>query len=211
MNFWVYKNKIFYNIIDLIISKKEKNYKNFEFSKFLSFYNNVNLISFFKIFYFNAFSGTFCAKFPVKFHLSKKIFLYKSYNSNRLIITDSYAILPYTKKELCFYFSSYSNEYSCLDDVIEKEFTKPYKISYSNSYINRFKEIYNLLRNKELLDFFTSFRQAFKYMYNSKINPIVVSACKSEQDFNAYLSSINTQGTNIKLPFDIIYKISPTC
>jgi len=205
MKYNIYYNLALYNSIYSInnVLKKETRLSLYEF------YKKLNLVSFFKTFYLknNIF---FNIKYPLKLKLSSKNYIYKSYNSNKLIITDSYAILPYTKKELDFYFNSYKSEYSSLDDVINKEFTKIYNISYSNSYINRFKEIYNLLRNKEQLDFFTSFRQAFKFMYNAKINPIAVSACKDYEQFNIYISFIDKPYDNVILPFKIIYNISPT-
>lgn len=215
MNFVSTNNLIFYNSINSIskLLPKDEPLSSFQNISSLivlnTLYKNINIIDFINKFYKNNSSYFYNTKFPLTLKLDKKKYTYKSYNSNKLIITESFAILPYTKKELQFYFDSYPDDYSSLDDVIDKEFTKPYKISYSNSYINRFKEIFNLLRNKEQMDFFTSFRKAFSLMTNAKINPIIVSACKDETELNTYLQFINNINPKAILPFKIIFKVAP--
>ena len=98
-------------------------------------------------------------------------------------------ILPYSVAELEECFSNNPEKYSSIQDIIDKEYTISLDI-YKNAPIARFKEAFNLARHKENLSFMDSINLANELLFNSNLNPAVITACKTLDELDIYLSCL---------------------
>lgn len=115
--------------------------------------------------------------------------------------------LPYTIKELCAKYDS--SKYSSLEDFINAEYT------ISNDYFkfpiySRFKEAYKLVRDKEHGSIQKAINLGIELMFNSKLNPSIITACKNLNELNIYLDCLEENELNKFMCFDIKYEIAPS-
>lgn len=109
-------------------------------------------------------------------------------DNNTLVISEKSdkVFLPYKVSELQAYLDEYPDEYKSLSDVVNQE----YIISIQNFKYQRtarFRETYCLMRDIEMKSIIESFKKAAQLMLNSRINPAVISACKSEEQLDKYV------------------------
>lgn len=101
---------------------------------------------------------------------------------------DNKAILPYTISELEEYFSNNPEKYTSLQDIIDKEYTISLN-NYTNHAFSRFKEGFNLAK-KENISFIKSLDLANELFFNTNLHPVIITACKSLEQLNIYLSCL---------------------
>ena len=114
--------------------------------------------------------------------------------------------LPYTINDLCVKYDS--SKYNTIDELIEKEFT------VSNDYYNfpiisRFKEGYKLIKEKEHGTLKKALDLGFELMFNSNLNPPIITACRNLEELNIYLDCLEENELHKFLCFDIIYEVPP--
>lgn len=137
--------------------------------------------------------------------------LNSSFAENTLIISETQGkvILPYKMKDIKYILLDDSNPYSTIEDVINSEYTKSIKY-YKYACIARFKEAYNLVKNKEKGSKFKALSLAYELFFNYNLHPAIISACKSLDELDIYLACLEDNTLNDFKFFNIKYEIPPT-
>lgn len=136
--------------------------------------------------------------------------LNSSYIENTLVISEMQGkvILPYTIQEINDILKEKSKEYSSIDEVIEKLYTKPIKY-YRFSAIARFKEAYKLVIEKEHKSKFKALSLASELFSTLNLHPAIITACKSLDELDIYLACLEDNSLNEFPFFEIKYEIAP--
>lgn len=116
--------------------------------------------------------------------------------------------LPYTVKDLNAYLVEYPDEYKSLSDVVNQE----YIISmdeYKNQSISRFKEMYSLMRDVEMKSIIESFKKAFEIMFDTRVNPAIIAACRSEEQIKNYVHCLERNDLSSFKDFKIVFDMAP--
>ena len=131
-----------------------------------------------------------------------------SYIENTLVISEEEkkVILPYTINKVKETLLKNNQEYSSLQDVIDKVYTKPINY-YRFSAIARFKETYKLVRKKEKGTIAKALELAFELLLNYNLHPAIITACKSLDELDVYLACLEDNTLNEFEFFDIKYEI----
>ena len=134
-----------------------------------------------------------------------------SYNNSTLIISEkeNKVFLPYSKSELQLYLEQFPNDYSSLEDVINKEFILPLDYYLKSTSIARFRETYSLIRDREGKSFIDSLKYATNIMFYSKLNPTIIAACKTQEQLENYISCLEKNKVDDFKDFNIKFEISP--
>lgn len=125
---------------------------------------------------------------------------------NTLLILEKkkIAILPYSVIELEDCFSNNPEKYSSIQDIINKEYTVSLN-KYKNASFSRFKEAFNLAKNKSHLSFIKSLDLANELFFNTNLNPVVITACKNIDELDIYLSCLEYNILDKFKCFNILY------
>lgn len=139
----------------------------------------------------------------------QKALLSQMKDNKTLLISEekNKTFLPYTIKELCSKYDS--SKYSSIEDFINAEYT------ISNDYFkfpiySRFKEGYKLVREKEHGSIQKAINLGIELMFNSKLNPSIITACKNLNELNIYLDCLEENELNKFMCFDIKYEVAPS-
>lgn len=149
-----------------------------------------------------------------KYLNEKTIYTYTdstSYNNSTLIISEkeNKVFLPYSKSELQLYLEQFPNDYSSLEDVINKEFILPLDYYLKSPSIARFRETYSLIRDREGKSFIDSLKYATNIMFYSNLNPTIIAACKTQEQLENYISCLEKNKVDDFKDFNIKFEISP--
>ena len=130
-------------------------------------------------------------------------------NNNILIISekDQKAYLPYSTSDLKFYMTSYPE--MSKKDIISNFFIVDLN-DYTNSISARFRETIKLVKNKSNRSIFFAIDLAFELMFNFKLNPIIISACRNLDELDIYLDCLKENSLSSFKCFDVIFKYSPS-
>ena len=133
------------------------------------------------------------------------------HDNNTLLISEKLqkVFLPYSVKEVMSYLEQYPKEYSSFSDVITKEFIFPYSYYSKHTVVSRFREAYSLIRDRESKSIIDAFKFAVDIMFNYELNPVIIAACKTQEELEDYLSCLNRQKLDEFTAFEIKYEISP--
>ena len=82
-------------------------------------------------------------------------------------------------------------------------------ISFVISSKSRFKEAYNLMRKKEKASVFDSLSLATEVIFNSSLNPAVITACNNLDQLDVYLDCLSSNELDKFNLFNIKYEILP--
>lgn len=115
--------------------------------------------------------------------------------------------LPYTIDDICAKYNS--EKYNTIEELIEKEYTVPNEY-YNFPIISRFKEGYKLIKEKEHGSMKKALDLGFELMFNSNLNPPIITACKNLEELNIYLDCLEENELHKFLCFDIVYEVPPT-
>lgn len=131
-------------------------------------------------------------------------------DNNTLLISEkeNKVFLPYTVNELKEYINEYPEEYNSLSDVVNQEFIVPIT-RYKNQTSSRFRETYYLMRDVEMRTIIESFKKSMGTMFNSKINPAIIAACKSEEQLDTYVDCMEHNKLDEFKAFKIIFDVAP--
>ena len=116
--------------------------------------------------------------------------------------------LPYTVNDLQEYLQEYPEEYKSLSDVVNQEYIVSID-KYKNQSISRFREMYCLMRDVEMKSVIESFKRAVEIMFNTKVNPTIIAACKTEDQVNNYLHCVERNDLNSFKDFKIVFDVAP--
>ena len=115
-------------------------------------------------------------------------------------------VLPYSTQDLEDYFSANPEKYSSLQDIIDKEYTLPLT-RFKNQTLSRFKEAYNLARNKSGYSHLQALKIANEVMFNSNLDPTIITACKNVEELEMYLGCLEDNDLASFKCFKIVYDL----
>lgn len=148
---------------------------------------------------------------PILNNVNKKEnVLYKPYKiqeNNTLLISEKQEkiFLPYTLSDLSKY--TVDTEKS-LEDIVRENFIISLH-TFRNPTISRFKETYNLAKNKSNYSLLKSFNLAVEVMFKRNLNPAIIVACKNIEQLNDYLNCLKEQKLDSFKAFKIKYEMNP--
>lgn len=134
----------------------------------------------------------------------------KETNENVLIISEKQnkVILPFTYSEIEHFFEEHNEEYSDIEEVIEKNYTKPLKY-YKNSAMSRFKEAYKLVTQREQGSIKDAVMLATEMFFTYNLHPAIITACKNLNELDIYLSCLEYDELDDFHFFKVVYEIAP--
>ena len=112
-------------------------------------------------------------------------------DSNVLSISkkEQKAYLPYYYDKVAQIYRNSNGVYSSIQEVIEDLYIVPLE-HFKHTAISRFREAIYLARKKEHLSLIYTLELAFELMFNSKLNPIIISACRNLDELDIYLDCL---------------------
>lgn len=130
--------------------------------------------------------------------------------NNVLLISEKVGkiFLPYKKEDIKGYLASYPNEYKNYDEVIEKEYILPLEEFMKNQTLSRFREMYDLIRNKELKSMVEAMKISTKFMFRYELNPAIIAACNSKRELDRYLFCLEQNKLEEFDIFDIKFELN---
>ena len=130
--------------------------------------------------------------------------------NNTLLISEKEGkvYLPYNISQLKDYMQSYPDDYESYQDVVNSEFVLPLDIFMKNQSLARFKETYELIRNKELKSMVDAVRCSTKLMFKYDLNPAIIAACKTQNELDFYLECMESNNLSNFDCFDIKFDLN---
>lgn len=130
---------------------------------------------------------------------------------NTLVVSelDNKVVLPYTMEDLYEIINKNPNKYKSVTEVIDSLYTRPLRY-YKHSSVARFKEAYNLVRNRQHGSIAQALDLAFELFSNYNLHPAIISACKNVDELDVYLSCLQYNELNDFHFFKTIFKLNPT-
>lgn len=134
----------------------------------------------------------------------------ENYNENTLIISETKGnvVFPFKISEVKSEFENNPQNYSSIDDVIQKKYTVPIS-EYKSPIMSRFKEAYKLMREKEKSSIFDALDLGLELAFNSLLNPAIISACKNLTELDIYLDCLDSNELEKFDIFNIKYEVLP--
>lgn len=131
-------------------------------------------------------------------------------DNNVLLISEiqNEVILPYKIEELNKILENSDNEYKSIQEIIDKKYKIPL-INYKCSMISRFREAFNLMKEKENSSFMDAIDLAFELMGNRYLHPAIITACENLDQLDVYLDCLNTNELEDFPFFKIKYELYP--
>ena len=132
---------------------------------------------------------------------------YKLQENDTLLISEKQEkiFLPYTLQDLSNFISTSEKS---IEDIIRENFIIPIN-KFKNPTMSRFKEAYNLAKNKSDYSMLKSFNFAVDVMFKYSLNPAIIIACKNVEELKDYLNCLKEQKLNLFKAFKIKYEINP--
>ena len=132
------------------------------------------------------------------------------YFENTLIISElqQKVFLPFTINNVKEILLSNRNEYTSIQNVIDKLYTRPIT-DYKFPAIARFREAYKLIKDKENGSTLKALGLGFELFFNYNLHPAIITACKSSDELDVYLACLEDNTLNDFHFFDIKYQIPP--
>ena len=132
-------------------------------------------------------------------------------DNNSLLVSEKSGkvFLPYTKSEVALYLEQYPNEYTSLNDVIKKEFVLSLDYYMKHPVIARFREAYSLIRDRESKSIIDAFKYALEFMFRYELNPVIIAACKTQEQLENYMSCLEKNKLDEFNDFEIKFEINP--
>lgn len=118
--------------------------------------------------------------------------------------------LPYTVEEINDYLLQFSDQYSSFEDVINKEYVLPLNYYINHPSLARFREAYSLCRDREGKPVMESITYAKSLMFNKKLNPTIIAACKTQEQLSNYLNCLENNTLTSFNDFEIRYELNPS-
>lgn len=131
-------------------------------------------------------------------------------DNNTLIVSEKEqkAYLPFYWNEIKKIFKNCDNKYSTLQEVVDDLYVVSLD-KFKNSYVSRFKESFNLIRNKEHGTFIEAFDLGLELMFKYELNPIIIAACRNSDELDIYLSCLEENELSDFDCFEIKFEVAP--
>lgn len=121
---------------------------------------------------------------------------------------DQKAYLPYKFEDVENILKNSNNKFNSTQDVIKSLYILPLS-RFRNAPISRFRETINLIKNKENSSIFKALDLAFELMFNYKLNPIIISACRNLDELDIYLDCLEENQLFDFKCFEIKFEVTP--
>ncbi len=121
---------------------------------------------------------------------------------------DQKAYLPYKFEDVENILKNSNNKFNSTQDVIKNVYILPLS-RFKNAPISRFRETINLVKNKEKSSIFKALDLAFELMFNYKLNPIIISACRNLDELDIYLDCLEENQLFDFKCFEIKFEVTP--
>lgn len=133
-----------------------------------------------------------------------------TYVENTLVISETQqrVFLPYNINTVKDILLNNPNEYSSIQGVINKLYTKSIDY-YKFSAIARFKEAYKLIKERENGSKIKALGLGLELFFNYNLHPAIITACKSLDELDVYLACLEDNTLDEFHFFDIKYEIPP--
>ena len=131
-------------------------------------------------------------------------------DNDTLIVSekDQKAYLPYKYADIEKIYNENKNEYTSIQDVINKEYIVPLN-RFKHTISSRFRETINLILHKENKSIFVALDLAFELMFEYKLNPIIIAACKNLKELDIYLDCLEEDELFDFRCFKIKFEVTP--
>ena len=132
-------------------------------------------------------------------------------DNNTLIISekDNKVFLPYKVEEINAYLEQFPDQYNSFESVVAKEYILPLNYYMSHPVLARFREAYSLCRDKEAKPVLESLKYAIDMMFNRRINPAIIAACKTQSQLENYINCLEKNDLKSFTDFEIKFEITP--
>lgn len=153
----------------------------------------------------NQFVNNFMTKKEKRFDIELE-----PHDNNLLIIseTEQKAYLPFLYSEVKEIYKNFSNQYQTLQDVVDDLYILPLS-RFKNSTISRFKESFNLIRNKEKGSITKALELGLELMFKYELNPIIIAACRNLDELDIYLDCLEEDELYDFTCFEIKFEVMP--
>ena len=131
-------------------------------------------------------------------------------DNNILIVSekDQKAYLPFFYSEVEKIYKASENQYSTLQDVVNDLYVVPLN-RFQNSSVSRFRETFNLVRNKNKGSIIKAFDLGLELMFKYELNPIIIAACRNLDELDIYLDCLEEQELYDFTCFEIKFEVAP--
>lgn len=127
----------------------------------------------------------------------------------RISERDNKVYLPYTKAEVLKYLETYPKVFKDAASVVNREFITDLTFYTRHTFLARFREVFSLIRNREMKSFADALKRAFDLMFKYELNPALVAGLKSEAQLDSLLECLERNTLDEFKPFKIIFEINP--
>lgn len=134
----------------------------------------------------------------------------KNSNDNNILLIseiEGKVFLPYKIKDLEEEIKNKS-KYKTIEELIAKEYIIDL-LQFKNTITARFRESYNLIKNKENGSIFDAVQLGLELMLNYSLHPAIIAACKNEDELDIYLDCLEENELDMFNIFEIKYEIAP--
>ena len=121
---------------------------------------------------------------------------------------DQKAYLPYFISDIEKIYKNSNKKYSSYQDVIESLYIVPLN-RFKNASISRFRETLNLVLHKENLSIIKALDLALELMFQYKLNPIIIAACRNLDELDLYLDCLEEDELFDFDCFEIRFEVAP--
>ena len=121
---------------------------------------------------------------------------------------DQKAYLPYFMSDIEKIYKNSNKKYSSYQDVIESLYIVPLN-RFKNASISRFRETLNLVLHKENLSIIKDLDLALELMFQYKLNPIIIAACRNLDELDLYLDCLEEDELFDFDCFEIRFEVAP--
>lgn len=131
-------------------------------------------------------------------------------DNNILIISekDNKVFLPYRVEEINDYLEQFPEQYSSFESVVAKEYILPLNYYMSHPVLSRFREAYSLCRDREAKPVLESLKYGMDMMFNRRLNPAIIAACKTQDQLSNYLTCLEKNDLKSFTDFEIKFEMN---
>ena len=130
------------------------------------------------------------------------------YNTLLISEKEQKVYLPFLYKDIEELYSNSNGKYKSMENVIEDIYIMPLD-RFKDSSISRFRESFNLIRNKEHGSILQALDLGLELMFKYELNPIIIAACRNLDELDIYLDCLDNKETDDFKCFEIKFEVMP--
>ena len=173
--------------------------------------NNYTLNSVFKVFSKEFYKKSIKSNTIIENYNPSKVNIEtEPYDYNNLVVSEKSqkAYLPFFYKDVKKIYEKSKDKYKTMQDVVDNLYVVPLD-KFKNSSISRFRESFNLIRNKEHGSILNALDLGLELMFKYELNPIIISACRNLDELDIYLDCLEHNELNSFKCFEIKFEVMP--